>query len=86
MRTKKEIREQLINDPLYVTAIHSSTEEDRKKIEGALEPLFVDLISSLEMFIEKVKADPEAQAELTRVLSGDRRVVNSEPSTSGSTG
>lgn len=86
MRSKKEILDQLVNDPLYKSAVLSSTEEDRKRIEATLQPLFVDLMSSMDLFIEQIKADPEAQAELARGLSKNRIVVNNEPSITGSTG
>jgi hypothetical protein len=86
MRTKQQIRDLLVNDPLYRRAILAGTEEDRKKIQAMLEPLFVNLISQMDEFAEKVVADPEACAELIRGLTGDREVVNSESATSGSTG
>jgi hypothetical protein len=84
MRTKQQIREQLINDPLYSTAVLSATEEDRKKIESTVEPVLVDLMVAMDAFIEKIKADPEAQAELVRGLRGDRRVIKSESPVTGS--
>lgn len=84
MRTKQEIRDQLFNNGLFQKALLSGTEEDRKKIEGAVAPMLVDIISQMDEFVEKVKNDPAAQAELMRGLSSAKEVVNSEGPLSGS--
>lgn len=86
MRTKKEIRDELVNDPIWQSALNSVDGEEKKKIVSAVEPLLIDLISSMDEFMDALKADPEAIAELSRGLTGEKQVVNSEPVASGSTG
>jgi len=86
MRTKKEIADEFRSDSFFKQAIESTTGDDRKVIAESVEHMFVDLLFSMEEFIEKVNADPVACAEFMRVISGDTAVVNSEPHATGSLG
>lgn len=78
MRTKKEIRDELVNDPIWQSALSSIDEEEKKKIVGAVEPLLIDLISSMDEFMDALKADPEAIAELSHKSDAQKAVCGAD--------
>lgn len=79
MRTKKEINDLLNGDDFYSSVISGLPEGDRKKVQGIVEPMFVDAFSFLEEFVERVKQDPEAMQQLIKGLEEQASVINNVP-------
>lgn len=85
MRTKKDIRDLLVTDELYRSAVKNVTPEDKKQIDSIIESLVIDVVYQLEQFTEEIKNDPEALSELARGLNGETVVIKgSEQAVTGS--
>jgi len=86
MRTKKQIIDQLADEPLYRSVMTGLPAEERSQIESAVQNLIIDVVMQMEEFADQIKENPEAQAELARGLTGDPVLVNTGPDVSGSIG
>ena len=79
MRTKKEIIDILYGDTFYSGLVNNLNEEERNRVNGIIEPMFVDALSSLEEFMQRVKQDPEAMQQLIKGLEEQASVINDIP-------
>jgi hypothetical protein len=67
MRSREEIIASMLKGETYLKAIEKAPEGERKNIEGMIQGEFLDVIVSLETFLDKIKTDVGVRNELSRV-------------------